>query len=85
MEIEFSIVYENNIPEHEPIFRKRKIYFSQIDSYQEHVENLGYTLIYLIGTEEVLTVNSPYHIVDAILMEKLEEKKNEERNKDLGI
>jgi competence transcription factor ComK len=84
MEITLSRVYDNDVPEHKPVFKKKKVYLDTIESIEESINNINYTKITLANGDE-FQINESYASIENRIETLLEDKKDEERNRHLGI
>jgi len=84
MEIIVMRVYDNDVPEHKPVLKKKKIYIDTIESIEESLSNKEYTTLSLANGIE-FQINETFSSIEDRIETLLEEKRNEQKNRDLGI
>lgn len=80
MEIEVNRVYSNHIKEHPDVTRKKKIYYSSIDSIEE--EEGGYTEITLTWGEKI-RIDMSYDAFDIKLETIKKELEDDAKRRDI--
>ena len=84
MEITLMRVYDNEVPEHLPVTKRKKVYVDTIESIEESLTNKNYTKVTLANGEE-FQISEFYDSIEERIQSIFEERKDEERRRELGM